>query len=138
MIGNYYVVKTIFFHLALFPFLEVSSSTSIHPFAFETPSFLLLLAQGVRSQMKKPEEMTLALRDAVLFTVALYEIIMIWGYAAYGQKLGDTENLIETISAIFPLFGMLPSLGALANVAITAPLFFYCFFSAVEATGNFG
>ena len=93
-------------------------------------------ARGVRSQMKKPEEMALALRDSILFTVVLYEIIMIWGYAAYGQKL--KENLIETISAIFPLFGMLPCLGALANVAMTAPLFFYCFFSAIEATGNFG
>lgn len=88
--------------------------------------------------MKKPDEMALALRDAILFTVVLYEIIMIWGYAAFGQKLKEKENLIETISDSFKLFGMLPSLGALANVAITAPLFFYCFFSAIEATGNFG
>ena len=52
---------------------------------------------------------------------------MIWGYVAYGEDVG--ENLTEEISESFPIFGMLPSLGLLANVAITAPLFFYCFFS---------
>lgn len=131
--------------MGFFPDLRIvrtSFSTFSYFFLFFPISYFagvfqhIKTARGVRSQMKKPEEMSLALRDSILFTVVLYEIIMIWGYAAYGQKL--KENLIETISAIFPLFCMLPSSGALANVAITAPLFFYCFFSAIEATGNFG
>jgi len=112
----------------------LTGMTGITLSAFIFSFAILATVPSVRSQMKKPEEMALALRDSILFTVVLYEIIMIWGYAAYGQKL--KENLIETISAIFPLFGMLPCLGALANVAMTAPLFFYCFFSAIEATGN--
>lgn len=95
---------------------------------------ILATVPSVRSQMQKPEEMPLALRDAVGFTMLLYEIIMIWGYCAYGE--GVSENFIEDISSAFPVFGMFPSLGLFANVAITAPFFFYCFFSVIEATGT--
>lgn len=95
---------------------------------------ILATVPSVRAQMQKPQEMPQALRDAIGFTVILYEVIMLWGYFAYGEDV--SENFTQDIAAAFPVFGMLPSLGLLANVAITAPLFFYCFFSVIEATGT--
>lgn len=94
---------------------------------------ILATVPSVRAQMRNPEEMPLALRDAIGFTVILYEVIMSWGYFAYGEEV--SENFTEDIAEAFPVFGMLPSLGLFANVAITAPLFFFCFFSVIEATG---
>lgn len=84
--------------------------------------------------MQKPDEMPLVVRDAILFTVLLYEIIMTWGYAAYGERVN--ENLVLQISESFPVFGTVPSLGLFVNGAITTPLFFYCLFSVLEATGT--
>jgi hypothetical protein len=34
------------------------------------------------------------------------------------------------------VFGTVPSLGLFVNGAITTPLFFYCLFSVLEATGT--
>eukprot|EP00438_Fugacium_kawagutii_P024524 Skav231375 [mRNA] locus=scaffold1586:781207:794861:- [translate_table: standard] len=95
---------------------------------------ILATVPSVRSQMREPSEMPLALRDAIGFTLILYEVIMVWGYFAYGEDVN--ENFTEDISESYPIFGILPSCGLFANVAITAPLFFYCFFSVLEATGN--
>lgn len=113
---------------------DVYDKTGVTLAAFIFAFAILATVPSIRSQMRQPAEMPLALRDAILFTVVLYEVIMIWGYCVFGETVN--ENLTLEISKSFPFFGTLPSLGLFVNVSITTPLYFFCLCSVIESTGS--
>ena len=65
---------------------------------------ILATVPSIRSQMRQPAEMPLALRDAILFTVVLYEVIMIWGSLSRPFDRCPYKHVFKRIFATFDVF----------------------------------
>lgn len=67
---------------------------------------ILATVPSIRSQMRQPAEMPLALRDAILFTVVLYEVIMNWGSLSRQFDRCPYKHVFKRRFAIFDLFSV--------------------------------
>eukprot|EP00931_Biecheleriopsis_adriatica_P058778 TRINITY_DN35074_c0_g1_i1.p1 TRINITY_DN35074_c0_g1~~TRINITY_DN35074_c0_g1_i1.p1 ORF type:complete len:473 (+),score=67.14 TRINITY_DN35074_c0_g1_i1:177-1595(+) len=94
---------------------------------------------SLRTQMSNADDLSGALRGAIIIVGAVYLITMGLGYLAFGSSVKDdiiTSIGGETCQGFQCVLGKLVGLSIILNLFISMPTFAFCINSSLESTGS--